>query len=88
MNSSFVTSGPGLTRMWTILSLWLVKTSCATCVRKQPTIALYFEPENVLKLYNLEAKTIVTNAYITLWQAWLNETLELHCKILLIVLAY
>ena len=36
-----------------------------TRVRKQPTIALYFEPENVLKLYNLEAKTIVTNAYIT-----------------------
>ena len=28
------------------------------------TLLTYFEPENVLKLYNLEAKTIVTNAYI------------------------
>ena len=26
-----------------------------TRVRKQPIIALYFESENVLKLYNLEA---------------------------------
>ena len=26
------------------------------CVRKQPIIALYFESENELKLYNLEAR--------------------------------
>ena len=26
-----------------------------TCVRKQPIIALYFESENELKFYNLEA---------------------------------
>ena len=28
-----------------------------TRVRKQPTIALYFESETVLKFYNLEART-------------------------------
>ena len=28
-----------------------------TRVRKQPIIALYFESENVLKFYNLEART-------------------------------
>ena len=30
--------------------------SLRTCVRKQPIIALYFESETVLKLYNLEAR--------------------------------
>ena len=29
-----------------------------TRVHKQPIIALYFESENVLKLYNLEARNI------------------------------
>ena len=29
-----------------------------TCVRKQPIIALYFEFENELKFYNLEARSI------------------------------
>ena len=33
-----------------------------TCVRKQPVIALYFESENELKFYNLEARiTLKTN---------------------------
>ena len=31
-----------------------------TRVRKQPIIALYFESENELKLYNLEARCLVT----------------------------
>ena len=31
---------------------WLLADAC---VRKQPTIALYFESENELKFYNLEA---------------------------------
>ena len=31
---------------------WLL----ATCVRKQPIIALYFKSKNVLKFYNLEAR--------------------------------
>ena len=30
-----------------------------TRVRNQPIIALYFESENVLKLYNLEATVVV-----------------------------
>ena len=28
-----------------------------TCVRKQPIIVLYFESENELKFYNLEARS-------------------------------
>ena len=32
---------------------WLIAD---TSIRNQPIIALYFEPENVLKLYNLEAR--------------------------------
>ena len=32
-----------------------------THVRKQPIIALYFESENELKLYNLEALSVGTN---------------------------
>ena len=32
-------------------------TGCLrTCVRKQPVIALYFESENELKFYNLDAR--------------------------------
>ena len=30
-----------------------------TCVRKQPIIALYFESENELKLYKLEARSSI-----------------------------
>ena len=33
-----------------------------TCVRKQPMIALYFESENALKFYNLDAY---------LWTFWI-----------------
>ena len=43
-----------------------------TCVRKQPTIALYFESENELKFYNLKArlhspsvKCLATDACLT-----------------------
>ena len=34
-----------------------------TCVRKQSTIELYFEFENELEFYNLEASTIHTILY-------------------------
>ena len=30
-----------------------------TCVRKQPSIALYFESELVLKFYNLKARLLI-----------------------------
>ena len=40
---------------------WLLADTCPHClrtrVRKQPIIALYFESENVLKFYNLEARS-------------------------------
>ena len=40
-----------------------------TCVRKQPIIALYFEFENELKFYNLEASLHDTNDIPeTLWK--------------------
>ena len=34
-----------------------------TRVRKQPIIALYFESENELKLYNLEARKMGTRGW-------------------------
>ena len=37
-----------------------------TRVRKQPIIALYFESENELKLYNLEALTLQSSARLRL----------------------
>ena len=36
----------------------------AACVRKQPIIVLYFESENELKFYNLEARFELS---LTLW---------------------
>ena len=35
-----------------------------THVRKQPMIALYFEPENELKFYNLKARFVTMKCFI------------------------
>ena len=65
-----------------------------THVRKQPIIALYFESENELKFYNLEAwvvnplvlQTIFEEFYlIWAWQPFLScdreHKVNLHCLI-------
>ena len=43
-----------------------------TRVRKQPIIALYFESENELKFYNLEAWTLISPPV-----AWVNKHTKL-----------
>ena len=48
-----------------------------TRVRKQPIIMLYFEPENELKFYNLEASMILIFANVNIFVIYVSWILNL-----------
>ena len=61
ITSYTLSKGPGLEVIKLENKLRLKQSAMIGClrtrVRKQPIIALYFESENVLKLYNLESRS-------------------------------
>ena len=64
-------------------SLRLKKSAMIGClrtrVRKEPIIALYFESENELKFYNLEAWLLIFNCVIAVMWLFLLRVSSLQC---------